>query len=389
MARQLRILILEDRPEDVQLVKRELRRGGIAFTSRHVEDREGFAAALSEFQPDLVISDYSLPDYDGLRALMLVRGRDRHLPFILLSGLIGEERTIEAFGNGVTDVILKNNLVRLVHSVIRVIKEIDERSERQLLKQQLHALQQDFDRVTRATELSELAASIAHEVNQPLAAVVNFVEAARECLKADGESGDAVQLMEDASIQALRAGEIVSWLRTFLSRGGGEPAVLFAENLVRDAIRIALLDASAKGIHVIERFTAPEALVEADSIEIQQILVNLLRNAVDAIAAASPGRKCIEVEVTADEVQICVSITDTGAGVLPEVRDRMFEPFVTSKTHGLGIGLSISRRLAEANGGAISIADRPGGGAAAKLLLPRVFAEMSHAAPAGAEMRVH
>jgi PAS domain S-box-containing protein len=129
MKPDIRILILEDSIKDAEILERELRHGAITFTARKVDTREDFNAQLSEFDPDLVIADYKLPTFDGLQALDIVRARSPMLPFILVSGYIGEERAIEALKRGATDVILKDRLGRLVSCVQRAMREADERAE--------------------------------------------------------------------------------------------------------------------------------------------------------------------------------------------------------------------------------------------------------------------
>jgi DNA-binding NtrC family response regulator len=135
MTDELRLLILEDSESDADLVERALRRGGISFASRRVDTREAFIGQLEDFHPHLIISDYNLPSFDGLAALELVRQKSPFLPFILVSGHIGEERAIEALKIGATDFLLKDRLGRLVSSVQRALREVEERSERQRLEE--------------------------------------------------------------------------------------------------------------------------------------------------------------------------------------------------------------------------------------------------------------
>src|SRR5271165_5714933 len=129
MKPDIRILILEDSVRDAELLERELRQGAITFSARKVDTEDDFVTQLKEFEPDLVIADYKLPTFDGLRALEIVRERSALLPFILVSGYIGEERAIEALKKGATDFVLKDRLGRLVSSVRRAVRESEERAE--------------------------------------------------------------------------------------------------------------------------------------------------------------------------------------------------------------------------------------------------------------------
>jgi PleD family two-component response regulator len=135
MEPELRILLLEDSLRDAELLERELRQGGVSFSMRTEEDPRAFIAQLIEFNPDLVIADYKLPAFDGLEALEIVRKRSAVLPFILVSGYIGEERAIEALRMGATDVILKDRLGRLAPGVVRAMREVQERAEHQRLQE--------------------------------------------------------------------------------------------------------------------------------------------------------------------------------------------------------------------------------------------------------------
>src|SRR4030042_3100043 len=137
MDKELRILILEEVPADAELMERELRKGGITFSSKRVDTRKAFLKELKEFAPDLVLGDYSLPSFDGLTALAIAQEKYPDIPFIFVSGSIGEELAIETLKRGATDYVLKDRLSRLVPAVNRVLREIEERTARQQAEEQL------------------------------------------------------------------------------------------------------------------------------------------------------------------------------------------------------------------------------------------------------------
>ena len=137
MERELHILILEDNPSDAELMESELRNGGIAFSSRRVETKDAFLKELKDFEPDLIIADYSLPQFDGLSALSIVKERCPEVPFILVLGVIDEEMAIEIFNRGATDYVFKDRLSRLVPSVYRALREAKERVERKRMEETL------------------------------------------------------------------------------------------------------------------------------------------------------------------------------------------------------------------------------------------------------------
>ena len=179
--------------------------------------------------------------------------------------------------------------------------------------------------------------------------------------------------MARASEQALRAGEIVRRLRAFISQGSGGRTVESVEQLIDAAMALALIDARYAGITVEKEVATSGALVEVDRIQIHQVIVNLLRNAVDAMTLSPPG-KARHLKVSAqptDEDMISVTVADTGPGISADIYDHLFEPFVTSKMNGMGMGLSLCQRLIESHGGTISVDNRPGSGASFTFRLPR------------------
>jgi len=153
MSKELHILILEDVAADAELIERELRKGGIVFVSKRVETKEDFLKELREFSPDLILSDYSLPQFDGLSALAIAREQCPDVPFVLVSGAIGEDLAIETLKKGATDYVLKSRLSRLVPSVMRALREVEERRERKKIEEQVNDL---LNVVTKAKEEWEM-----------------------------------------------------------------------------------------------------------------------------------------------------------------------------------------------------------------------------------------
>ncbi|HVQ10071.1 MAG TPA: ATP-binding protein [Allosphingosinicella sp.] len=237
-------------------------------------------------------------------------------------------------------------------------------------------LQNESAHLARVNDLGEMAEAIAHEINQPLTAIVNYLNAALFIAAGgDGEESLAAseELIRQASEQALRAGDMVRRIRQLVGPGQGPRTVRRADGLVDSAMAVALVDARSGGILVERDAGAGGAKVEVDSVQIRQVLVNLLRNALEAMAgreAAGAARVTISTGLRPDGM-VEFSISDTGPGLSPEVRERLFEPFFTTKTNGMGIGLSVCRRLIEAHGGTIEADSAPGAGATFRFRLPR------------------
>lgn len=248
-------------------------------------------------------------------------------------------------------------------------------TERQETETRMQGLQAELVHVSRLTALGEMASALAHELNQPLSAISNYLEAgkmllAREPIPAE-KLGDA---FDRAVAEALRAGQIVRRLRDFVARGESERRIESLPKLVEEAAALALVGAKEHGIRV--RFTLDPRvdLVLADKVQVQQVVLNLIRNAVDAMEGA-PRRDLELTVVPADNAMAVVSVSDTGAGIAQDVADQLFQPFVTTKRTGMGVGLSISRTIVEAHGGRIWVEQGPEGGAVFRFTLQRVERE--------------
>ncbi|MFC3711116.1 PAS domain S-box protein [Sphingoaurantiacus capsulatus] len=247
-------------------------------------------------------------------------------------------------------------------------------------EERLRVLQNDFAHLARVNELGELAAAIAHEINQPLTAISNYLNVGRFALDHLNGGADDTEALEEASEvmglasdQAVRAGDIVRRLREFVGKGTGARQREDADDLVDSAMALSLVDADLSGIDVARERGAANAIVEVDGLQIQQVLVNLLRNAIDALVqmpTLSQRSLRVATRLVDEGESVEIEVRDNGPGIAPDIRERLFEPFVTSKAHGMGMGLSLSRRLIEAHGGSIEVQSAPGEGAAFRFRLP-------------------
>lgn len=241
------------------------------------------------------------------------------------------------------------------------IRDLTERRQAEL---QLHDLQAQLAHVSRVSAVGTLATAIAHELNQPLTAIANYVETLRDLLDdPDGETLAIVRdAMRDCAEQSMRAGQIVRRLRDFISRGDTQRRVESLSRVVDDARALAFIGAGDRGIEVDVVLDASANDVLIDRIQVQQVLFNLLRNAIEAMADSVERRLRITSKACVGEV--CVVIEDSGPGVAPEVGERLFEPFVSTKREGMGLGLSICHAIVQGHGGRIWAEAAEGGGAA-------------------------
>jgi two-component system, LuxR family, sensor kinase FixL len=234
----------------------------------------------------------------------------------------------------------------------------------QLTESRLKELQSEVTHMSRFTALGEMASTLAHEINQPLTAISNYLKGCRRLLERidNDQAGVLREAVEKAADQALRAGHIIRRLREFVARGESERHVENLPKLVEDASTLALIGARENGIEVSFRFDPTADVVLADRIQIQQVLVNLIRNAIEVMLETSGPRKLEIATVASGDGMAEVSVADSGGGLAPEVAAHLFQPFVTTKRKGMGLGLSICRTIIEAHGGKIWVEAPPQGG---------------------------
>jgi len=236
-------------------------------------------------------------------------------------------------------------------------------TERQKTEARLQELQSELVHISRLTAMGEMASTLAHELNQPLSAISNYLKGSKRILESakDDKSATLRDALDKAADQAMRAGQIIRRLRDFVQRGESERRVESITKLVEEASALALVGVKDRGIRVQFKFDPAVDLVLADRVQIQQVLLNLIRNAMDAMET-SPTRDLVITVVPMDDTHARISVADTGVGIAPEVAEQLFQPFITTKRHGMGVGLSISRTIIEAHGGRIWGEANPGGG---------------------------
>ena len=244
-------------------------------------------------------------------------------------------------------------------------------TERQRAELRLHDLQDALTHVSRVTAMGTLATSIAHELNQPLTAIANYVQTASEMLAEPDAHKIALirEALDECGAQTIRAGQIVRRLRDFISRGETERQIVELPRLINEASALAFVGVGSRSVEFSVRIDPSTELLLVDRIQIQQVLLNLIRNAVEAMENA-PFRR---LELTSRQGRdgfAEVIVADSGPGLPAQTAALLFQPFMTTKATGMGLGLSICRTIVEAHGGKIWTEASPLGGAAFHFTLP-------------------
>jgi two-component system sensor kinase FixL len=249
-------------------------------------------------------------------------------------------------------------------------------TERQRTEARLQELQAELVHISRLTALGEMASALAHELNQPLSAIANYMKGSRRLIENSTDETCALvrEAMDKAAEQSLRAGQIIRRLRDFVARGESERRVESITKLVEEASALALVGAKERGVRVRYNLDSSLDLVLADKVQVQQVMLNLVRNALEAMDHAERRELTISTRSSPGGM-VAISVADTGSGIAPEIAAQLFQPFITTKAQGMGVGLSISRTIIEAHGGQISVEPNPGGGTIFRFTLRAVTKE--------------
>jgi two-component system sensor kinase FixL len=248
-------------------------------------------------------------------------------------------------------------------------------TETQAVERRMQEMQSELIHVSRLTSMGEMASALAHELNQPLSAIANYMKGSVRLLEAQNPDLSKISsALSEAGDQALRAGAIIRKLRDFITRGEAETRVEHLPRLIEEAGALAMVGAKEMGIRLRFDLSPNADLVVADKVQIQQVVLNLMRNSLDCMVS-SPVRNLTVATQLDDGDMVEVSVTDSGPGIDPDVASRLFQPFVTTKAEGMGVGLSICRTIIEAHGGKIWFEPGPGGGTSFRFTLRRAMVD--------------
>ena len=390
MKTPLRLLHLEDNPVDAELITTTLMEGNIPCESQLVDTRQAFVAALKEGRMDLILADYSIPGFDGMTALILARQHCPDVPFLFVSATIGEELAIDAMHQGATDYVLKQRLGRLVPSVQRALRDLDDRTERKRTEEALRESEKQFRQSQKMEAVGRLAGGIAHDFNNLLTVIMGYSQV---LLTELGPQHPLCGKIEETLKAGERAATLIRQLLTFSSKQSLDPKILSLNTAVT-SLESLLRRLIGEDILLISTLDPTNGRLRADQAQLEQVLVNLVVNARDAMPKG--GTLTIEtarVELTRSPVYsltpllpgpyVRLSVSDTGCGMDRKTKSHIFEPFFTTKGEGKGSGLGLSTvfGIVTQCGGAIDVTSRVGHGTRFDLYFPSVESDILTTAP--------
>lgn len=377
----VRILHVEDHAADAELVQAMLAEARMTCRITRVQTANEFRQALAEGGYDVILADYTLPAYDGMSALQLARELRPTVPFLFVSGTMGENAAIEALTAGATDYVLKHRLSRLVPAVKRALCEAENLRERKRADERRQQLEEQLVYAQRLESLGVLARGIAHDFANILAGIGMFVEA----IQADAASSPtACERLAEIRKATLQGADLIRQILTYAGEAVIDPKPLDLSQVVGDMTKMFEVAVSKKASL---RYHLPSGLpeAEADAGQIRQVIMNFVVNASEAL-----GDKEGEISISTSTLRVdddhpvlgasgeslppgiylCMAVADTGCGMDRTAVKRIFDPFYTTKSAGRGLGLATVHGIVRTHRGALLVSSELGKGSTFQVLLP-------------------
>ena len=388
MTQPLRFIHLESNPADAALIATTLRDAGILCQLKQAQTREEFLAALRQEGFSLILADTAVPGFDGATALSLARTLHPDVPFLFVSDTQGEEFAIDMMQHGATDYISKQRLGRLVPSIKRTLRELDERLERRRAEDALRVSEKQFRQAQKMEAVGRLAGGLAHDFNNLLTVIMGH----SQVLLGELPSGNPIRAkIEEMQKAGERAASLIRQLMAFSRKQPLEPKILPLNSVVGN-VESMLRQLIGEDIQLVIRPDPFNGHVKADPGQLEQVLMNLVVNARDAM----PNGGLLAIETSQTELArtpmhhlhplplgqyVKLTVTDTGCGMNADVLAHLFEPFFTTKEEhkGTGLGLSTVFGIVTTCGGGIDVWSQVGHGTTFDLYFPRVNPQASTA----------
>ncbi|TGM01139.1 hybrid sensor histidine kinase/response regulator [Leptospira barantonii] len=354
--RKVYIICIEDNPNDLGLMIRQISASGLDFSYKQIQTKEELVQEFKTSEPDIILSDFSLPSFDGMEALHLAQKYHPKVPFLFVSGWLGEEAAIEALKQGATDYISKNKITKLMFSVDRALKEYDERNLLEEAERENEALKSQLLQAQKLEAISLLATGVAHEINNPLTIMINYAQLILAQSKDDSILKYASNILDEGE----RIGKIT---KDLLKLSRHEKLILSLVNFGEIIQKtVSLCEQLFKKDLIQIESDMPDSLPAIRCVpqQIQQVVLNLLNNARDALNQKYPkfdSNKIIQLSAKQfdkeGKIWIQMIVEDRGIGIPADEAKKIFSPFFTTKKveKGTGLGLSVSTGIIKDHGG--------------------------------------
>lgn len=377
----LRVLIVDDSENDAIVLLRALRKAGYHPIYERVWTASAMKAALQGQSWEIVISDFHMPNFGGFEALQSLKESGQDTPFILVSGIVGEETAVAAMKAGAQDYIMKRNLGRLIPAIERELRDAQTRAARKTAEEGLHQSEEQLRQAQKVEAVGLLAGGVAHDFNNILTVIMGY---SNLLLEGAVETNPQRRYAQELQLAADRGASLTRQLLAFSRKQSIEPKVLDLNSVVADLEKL-LRRLLSEDIELLSVAATPLGRVEADPRQIEQVVMNLAVNARDAMP--NGGTLTLKTaNVTFNDIAagrppgiepgsyVMLSVTDTGVGMSDEVKAHLFEPFFTTKPQdkGTGLGLATSYGIVKQNRGHIEVSSELGRGTTFCIYLPRV-----------------
>ena len=371
------VLVVDDTPINISIISEVLKD---SFRIKVATNgKTALAMARAPDKPDLILLDVVMPGMDGFEVCRHLKAAPttREIPVIFLTGVTDAENEKKGFEIGAVDYIHKPFSAPIVLVRVRTqlalqaaLREAGE--ARDQADELLHALRAELAGVARLTAMGELAASIAHEIRQPLAAVVNNANAGLNWLNNQPPNLKQVRAALKRIVRdSERGSDVIGNIQGMLKKGEEDRAPLDINDLIREVMSLVQSDLKNRGVSSRAQLADDLPRVLADRIQLRQVILNLIMNAIEAMVSVSDRARVLRVRSeNHGDNGVSVAVEDSGSGIAPEDMDRIFETFFTTKSEGMGMGLSICRSIVASHGGRITVAKGEPHGSVFQLILP-------------------
>lgn len=374
MEDDLKILMLEDLPEDIGLIEHILRKEGIHFISHYADTKEEYVRALEEFHPDVILSDHALPQFNSVEALTICRKNALNIPFILVTGTVSEEFAVSCLKQGADDYVLKSNLVRLPSAIINALKQRNVELKRRKAERTLRKQNEELVKINQ--ELDSFVYSVSHNLRAPLMSVLGLLKLAK--IEVERAEADTSVLLGYFSMMEYSINKLDDTLKEILD---------YSRN-ARSEIRIEKVDINAVLADGFERLKYHEGSDQiqktldirdecpfySDPYRLTVVFNNLISNAIK-YRDLRKKNQYINISATINEAIARIEFSDNGIGIAKELQEKIFDMFyrATERSEGAGLGLYIVRETIEKLGGRISTESTLGNGTTFVLEIPNRY----------------